>query len=97
MTDRSKAVLDRLSKEHGSEITTQLLRRANNKRMRGARERIALAIQMLVADGYWISISEIARASKCDRRTVRKHADLWRAHYSSNTNYGFVAAGRSGD
>ncbi len=92
LTARSKAALERLSTETGVEQTTQYLRRANNKRMREARERISLAVSTLVADGYWISISEIARTSKCSRKTVIKHADLWRNYYSSNTNYGLVVA-----
>ncbi len=91
LTARSQAALDKVSIQTGIPQTTLYLRRANNKRMREARQRIAEAINILVAEGRWISISAIARKSRCDRKTLRKHADLWRAYYSSNPNYGLVA------
>ena len=95
LTTRSLAVIGRLSLKTGVAQTTQYLRRANNKRMREARQRIAEALKILIAERQCITISELARKSGCDRATVRKHSDLWRGYWGVNPRseaYGFSIA-----
>lgn len=93
ITKRSQAAIDRLSAKTGVSATTQYLRRANNKRGREARQRIAEALKILIAEHQCITISELVRKSKSDRRTVIKNADLWRSYYgTTNPNYVFPVA-----
>jgi hypothetical protein len=93
LTERSQVALSRVSAKIGFPLTAEYLRRANNKRMRDARLRIAEALKVLVAEKQCITISGLARKSGTDRRTVKKHADLWRGFYGTSprsAQYGFA-------
>jgi hypothetical protein len=95
LTKRSQAAIAKLSAKTGVPETTMCLRRANNKRMREARQRIVEALKILISERQCITISELSRKSGCGANTVRKHADLWRGFYGTNPRsglYGFPVA-----
>lgn len=81
LTDRSQAALLTLSNRYGQGLTTKILRAANNKRMREARQRIIEALKLMIQDRQRISVNGLHRYSKCSHSTIRKHADIWRGYY----------------
>lgn len=80
ITERSAEAMIGLSKTTRHLWRPEDLERANQKREREARAKIREAVQMLQREGKKLSIKGLALASGCDRKTVRKHSDIYRIY-----------------
>ena len=76
LTERALKRLKALYKTTGKVWTPKELEAANIQRCLEARDRIALAVAELVAEGHPITKAEVARRAGASRNTVQRHADL---------------------
>lgn len=53
------------------------LKLANERREQVARKKIKDALEAMLAQGQHPTIRNMARASSCDRETVKRHRDIW--------------------
>ena len=76
LTDRLLKRLEWLHKKTGKLWTIDELEKANIDRSLDARQRIALAVAQLDAEGSEIDIAKVARRAKACHKTVAKNRDL---------------------
>ena len=77
VTERSEDAMIGLTKKTGHLWTPEDLERANQKREDRAREKIRQAVQLFIEQGKAPTIRGLARLSRCDRHTIRRHLDIW--------------------
>lgn len=76
LTDRLLKRLEWLYAKTGRVFSVEELAKANIERQMGARERIALAVSQLEAEGSEIDIAKVCRRAKACNKTVAKNRDL---------------------
>lgn len=77
VTERAQDAMISLTKKTGHLFTPADLERANQKRETRAREKIREAVQLFRELGKKPSIKGLARLTGCDRKTVRRHSDIY--------------------
>lgn len=77
VTERATDAMIGLSRKTGHLFTPADLEKANIKRETKAREKIRLAAEGFSKQGRKLTIRGLARASGCDRHTIRRHSDIW--------------------
>ncbi len=94
LTDRLLKRLEWLHKKTGKLWTIDELEKANIDRSLNARQRIALAVAQLEAEGSDLDQAKVARRAKACRKTVRKNQDLlgrWGGEYIAGGAGGLCA------
>lgn len=84
ISDRAIDRLEVLTKQTGRVWYPADLEKGNVGREEQAREQIRLALVQLLEEGRRISVRALERVSGCDRKTIRKHADIWGVFRLSN-------------
>lgn len=77
LTDRSIERLIALSKSTGRTWTPEDLRKGNNGREGGAREKIRAAFELLTSQGRRVSLRQLMRLTGCCNKTIKRHLDIW--------------------
>ncbi len=84
ITDRAIERLEGLTRQTGRVWYPEDFQKGNVGREEKAREQIRLALVQLIEEGRRITVRGLERASGCDRKTIRRHADIWGAFRLSN-------------
>lgn len=84
ISDRAIDRLEVLTKQTGRVWYPADFEKGNVGREERAREQIRLALVQLIEEGRRISIRGLERVSGCDRKTIRRHADIWGVFRLSN-------------
>lgn len=82
--DRAIDRLIGLSKQTGRTWTPADFKKGNIGREEGAREQIRLGVLQLLERGRRITVRGLERVSGCDRKTIRRHVDIWGIFRLSN-------------
>lgn len=88
VTEKSIDVMVSLTKSTGHLWTPEDLERANQKREKEAREKIRKAVEQFEREGRRITIKGLALCSGCDRKTVRKHSDIYQLYPQELSKWG---------
>ena len=88
VTEKSIDVMVSLTKSTGHLWTPEDLERANQKREKEAREKIREAVEQFEREGRRITIKGLSLCSGCDRKTVRKHSDIYRIYSRGLSKWG---------
>ncbi len=84
ISDRAIDRLEVLTKQTGRVWYPEDFQKGNVGREEKAREQIRLALVQLIEDGRRVTVRGLERASGCDRKTIRRHADIWGVFRLSN-------------
>lgn len=84
ITDRAIERLEGLTRQTGRVWYPEDFQKGNIGREEKAREQIRLALVQLIEEGRRITVRGLERASGCDRKTIRRHADIWGVFRLSN-------------
>ncbi len=84
VTDRAIERLESLTRQTGRVWFPDDFQKGNIGREEKAREQIRLALVQLIEEGRRITVRGLERVSGCDRKTIRKHADIWGIFRLSN-------------
>jgi hypothetical protein len=76
--------LEVLTKQTGRVWYPEDFQKGNIGREEQAREQIRLALVQLLEEGRRVSVRGLERVSGCDRKTIRRHADIWGIFRLSN-------------
>jgi hypothetical protein len=82
--DRAIDRLIGLSKQTGRTWTPADFKKGNIGREEGAREQIRIGVLQLLESGRRITVRGLERVSGCDRKTIRRHVDIWGIFRLSN-------------
>lgn len=82
--DRAIDRLIGLTKQTGRVWSTDDFRKGNIGREEGAREQIRKSVLLLLESGRRITVRGLERVSGCDRKTIRRHIDIWGIFRLSN-------------
>lgn len=82
--DRAIDRLIGLSKQTGRVWTPADFKKGNIRREEGAREQIRLGVLQLLESGRRITVRGLERVTRCDRKTIRRHIDIWGIFRLSN-------------
>ncbi len=78
LTEKVIERLIALSKSTGRTWSMEDLKKGNDGREAEAREKIRVAIPLLIKLGQKLTVKGLALASGCSRTTVRRHLDIWK-------------------
>lgn len=95
LTERSRERLIQLTRRTGRLWHMDDLKKANEDREKGAREKIKEAVEELLREGRRVSGRAIAAITGCSRNTVKKHSDIWLQSGSGVYNPGVWGIGSS--
>ena len=84
LSDRAIDRLEGLTKHTGRVWYPADFEKGNIGREEQAREQIRLALVQLLEEGRRVSVRGLERISGCDRKTIRRHADIWGIFRLSN-------------
>lgn len=84
ISDRAIDRLEVLTKQTGRVWYPADFEKGNIGREEQAREQIRLALVQLLEEGRRVSVRGLERISGCDRKTIRRHADIWGIFRLSN-------------
>ncbi len=84
ISDRAIDRLEVLTKQTGRLWYPADFEKGNIGREEQAREQIRLALVQLLEEGRRVSVRALERVSGCDRKTIRRHADIWGIFRLSN-------------
>lgn len=84
ISDRAIDRLEVLTKQTGRVWYPADFEKGNVGREERAREQIRLALVQLLEEGRRVSVRGLERVSGCDRKTIRRHADIWGIFRLSN-------------
>lgn len=84
ITDRAIDRLEVLTKQTGRVWYPEDFQKGNIGREEQAREQIRLALVQLLEEGRRVTVRGLERVSGCDRKTIRRHADIWGIFRLSN-------------
>ncbi len=84
VSDRAIDRLEVLTKQTGRLWYPTDFEKGNIGREEQAREQIRLALVQLLEEGRRVSVRGLERVSGCDRKTIRRHADIWGVFRLSN-------------
>lgn len=84
LSDRAIDRLIALTKQTGRVWSPDDWRKGNIGREEGAREQIRSGVLLLLESGRRISVRGLERVTGCDRRTIRRHVDIWGIFRLSN-------------
>ncbi len=82
--DRAIDRLIGLTKQTGRVWSPNDFRKGNIGREEGAREQIRAGVLQLLDSGRRISVRALERVTGCDRKTIRRHIDIWGIFRLSN-------------
>ena len=88
ITERSTDAMIRLTKTTRHVWRPEDLARANQKREKEARAKIREALEQFQSQGRKATVKGLALASGCDRKTVRKHSDIYGICLSGLSKWG---------
>lgn len=84
ISDRAIDRLEVLTKQTGRVWYPADFEKGNIGREEQAREQIRLALVQLLKEGRRVSVRGLERVSGCDRKTIRRHSDIWGIFRLSN-------------
>jgi hypothetical protein len=84
ISDRAIDRLEVLTKQTGRVWYPADFEKGNVGREERAREQIRLALVQLIEEGRRVTVRGLERISGCDRKTIRRHADIWGVFRLSN-------------
>lgn len=84
ISDRAIDRLEVLTKQTGRVWYPADFEKGNIGREEQAREQIRLALVQLLEEGRRVSVRGLERVSGCDRKTIRRHSDIWGIFRLSN-------------
>ncbi len=84
ISDRAIDRLEVLTKQTGRLWYPADFEKGNIGREEQAREQIRLALVQLLEEGRRVSVRGLERVSGCDRKTIRRHSDIWGIFRLSN-------------
>lgn len=84
LSDRAIDRLIGLTKQTGRLWSPDDFRKGNIGREEGAREQIRNGVLLLLESGRRISVRGLERVTGCDRKTIRRHIDIWGIFRLSN-------------
>lgn len=84
ISDRAIDRLEVLTKQTGRVWYPADFEKGNIGREEQAREQIRLALVQLLDEGRRVSVRGLERVSGCDRKTIRRHSDIWGIFRLSN-------------
>lgn len=88
ITERSTDAMIRLTKTTRYVWRPEDLARANQKREKEARAKIRKALEQFQSQRRKVTVKGLALASGCDRKTVRKHSDIYGIYLSGLSKWG---------